>query len=90
MSKVRVAAFLISLDGFGGGPRQDLNNPLGVRGFELHRWLRRIEVFKKCTVKRGSKGIDNDFALQWFEDVGSWILGRNMFGPVRSPWIDDS
>jgi len=91
MSKVRVAAFSISLDGFGAGPRQDLNNPLGVRGFELHKWFQATEVFKKMQGESGgAKGIDNDFALQSFENVGAWILGRNMFGPVRGPWKDDS
>jgi len=91
MSKVRVAAFSISLDGFGAGPRQDLDNPLGVRGFELHRWFLDTEEFKKMHGQSGgAKGIDNDFALQSFENVGAWILGRNMFGPVRGPWKDDS
>ena len=87
MSKVRVAAFSISLDGFGAGPRQDLDNPLGVRGLELHRWFLDTEGFKKMHGQSGgTKGIDNDFALQSFENVGAWILGRNMFGPVRGPW----
>lgn len=91
MSKVRVAAFSISLDGFGAGPRQDLNNPLGVRGFELHAWFQNTEVFKKMHGQSGgTQGIDNDFALQSFENVGAWILGRNMFGPVRGPWEGDS
>ena len=68
-----------------------MNNPLGVRGFELHGWFQGTEVFKKMHAQSGgSKGVDNDFALQSFEDVGAWILGRNMFGPVRGPWIDDS
>jgi dihydrofolate reductase len=91
MSKVRVAAFSISIDGFGAGPRQDVNNPLGVRGFELHAWFRDTEVFKKMHgVSGGAQGIDNDFAVQSFENVGAWILGRNMFGPVRGPWKNDS
>jgi dihydrofolate reductase len=92
MSKVRVAAFSISLDGFGAGPRQDINNPLGVRGLELHKWFFDTEVFKKIHGQgdEGSKGVDNDFALQSFENVGAWILGRNMFGPIRGPWKDDS
>jgi len=91
MSKVRVAAFSISLDGFGAGPRQDLNNPLGVRGFELHAWFMDTEAFKKMHGQSGgSQGIDNDFAGQSFDNVGAWILGRNMFGPVRGPWEGDS
>ena len=91
MSKVRVAAFSVSLDGFGAGVRQDLKNPLGVRGFELHTWFRDTEAFKKMHGQSGgSLGIDNDFAAQSFENVGAWILGRNMFGPVRGRWQDDS
>ena len=91
MSKVRVAAFSVSLDGFGAGPRQDLNNPLGVRGLELHSWFFPTEVFRKMQGQDGgTRGIDNDFAAQSFENVGAWILGRNMFGPVRGPWKDDS
>lgn len=91
MSKVRVAAFSISLDGFGAGPRQDLNNPLGVRGLEMHAWFQNTEVFKKMHGQTGgARGIDNDFAAQSFADVGAWILGRNMFSPVRGPWEGDS
>jgi len=91
MSKVRVAAFSISIDGFGAGPRQDLQNPLGVRGFELHAWFQHTEEFKKMQGQSGgSQGVDNKFARQSFEGVGAWILGRNMFGPVRGPWKDDS
>jgi dihydrofolate reductase len=88
MSKVRVAAFSISIDGFGAGPRQDLNNPLGVRGLELHSWFFSTEIFKKMHgTGEGEKGVDNNFAAQSFENVGAWILGRNMFGPVRGDWV---
>jgi dihydrofolate reductase len=91
MTKVKVAAFSISIDGFGAGPRQDVNNPLGVRGFELHTWFKDTDVFKKMYGQdAGTTGIDNDFASHSFENVGAWILGRNMFGPVRGPWQDDS
>ena len=91
MGKVRVAAFSISLDGFGAGPGQDLKNPIGVRGHELHSWLFPTETFQKITGKNGgSVGIDNDFAARSFENVGAWIMGRNMFGPIRGPWQDDS
>jgi dihydrofolate reductase len=90
MSKVRVAAFSISIDGFGAGPRQDLNNPLGVRGLELHEWFFDTEAFKKVYGQSGgSRGIDNDFGVRSFENVGAWIMGRNMFGPVRGPWDPD-
>jgi len=91
MSKVRVAAFSVSLDGFGAGPRQDLRNPLGVRGTELHEWFFQTELFRKMQGQSGgSRGVDNDLAAQSFENVGAWILGRNMFGPIRGPWKDDS
>ena len=89
--KVRVAAFSISIDGFGAGPRQDLSNPLGVRGMELHQWFFRTDVFNKMQGRsEGMRGVDNEMAAQSFENVGAWILGRNMFGPVRGPWPDDS
>jgi dihydrofolate reductase len=91
MSKVKVGAFSVSLDGFGAGPRQDRENPLGVRGFELHAWFQKTAVFQKMhDLGDGSQGVDNDFAAKSFENVGAWILGRNMFGPIRGPWKDDS
>ncbi len=91
MSKVRVAAFSVSIDGFGAGPHQDITNPLGLRGFELHSWFMQTDAFKKMHGQTGgTKGIDNDFAARSFENVGAWILGRNMFGPVRGPWPDES
>jgi dihydrofolate reductase len=87
MSNVKVAAFSVSIDGFGAGPRQDLQNPLGVRGLELHSWFFQTEVFEKMHGQgEGTTGIDNDIAAQSFENVGAWILGRNMFGPVRGSW----
>ena len=89
MSKVRVAAFSISLDGFGAGPSQDLQNPLGVAGLELHGWFFTTDAFKKMHGQGdGTRGVDNDVAEQSFANVGAWILGRNMFGPVRGPWND--
>ncbi len=92
MSIVRVAAFSVSIDGFGAGPRQDLNNPIGVGGFEtLFAWFSHTDVFRKMHAHgEGSHGIDNDFALKSFENVGAWILGRNMFSPLRGPWKDES
>jgi dihydrofolate reductase len=91
MSKVKVAAFSISFDGFSAGPRQDVNNPLGVRGPEIFSWFFQTEVFRKMHGESGgSRGIDNEMASRSFENVGAWILGRNMFGPVRGPWSDDS
>lgn len=92
MSNVKVCAFSVSLDGFGAGPRQDLENPLGLRGLELHKWFLKTAAFNKMHdhSSGGSQGVDNDFAARSFENVGAWILGRNMFGPVRGPWRDDS
>lgn len=90
MSKVRVAAFSISLDGFGAGPNQSLQQPLGVRGEELHKWVFPTRRFQQMMDKTdGTLGIDNDFAERSFENIGAWILGRNMFGPVRGPWPDE-
>lgn len=91
MSKVKIGAFSVSLDGFGAGSQQDLENPLGVRGAEMFQWFFKTEVFKKIHGQSGgAKGVDNDFALRSFKNVGAWIMGRNMFGPVRGPWKDDS
>ncbi len=91
MSKLRVNCFSLSLDGFGAGPNQDLENPLGVGGFGLHKWLRATEMFQKeFGGGKGETGPDNDFAARGFENVGAWILGRNMFGPVRGEWPDES
>jgi dihydrofolate reductase len=91
MSKVKVSAFSVSLDGFGAGPRQDRENPLGVRGVELHAWFMKTAAFRKMHgLGEGREGVDNDFASRSFENVGAWILGRNMFGPIRGAWQDDS
>jgi dihydrofolate reductase len=91
MGKVRVASFSVSIDGYGAGPRQGVQNPLGVRGLELHNWFFPTNAFKQMTGKNGgTTGVDNDMAARSLENVGAWILGRNMFGPVRGPWPDDS
>lgn len=92
MSKVRVAAFSVSLDGFGAGPHQDLEHPVGVRGFEaLFGWFAPTDTFRKMQGQgEGTRGIDNDFALASFANVGAWILGRNMFSPLRGPWQDET
>jgi len=106
MPKLKVAAFSLSLDGFGAGPSQDLANPLGVRGLELHKWFFQTEIFNQIDSQSknsnapnaaqasagtpsGTAGVDNDFAKASFDNVGAWILGRNMFGPVRGPWLPD-
>jgi dihydrofolate reductase len=91
MSKVRVASFSVSIDGFGAGSRQSLENPLGVRGPEIFAWFFQTEVWRKMHGESGGEsGVDNESALRAFENVGAWILGRNMFGPVRGPWPDES
>ena len=91
MSKLRVHSFGVSLDGFAAGPRQDLQNPLGVRGPELMQWFLVTDVWKRMHgLGEGERGADNRMAEQGFENIGAWILGRNMFGPVRGPWPDES
>ncbi len=91
MSKLRVHAFAISLDGYGAGPDQSLENPLGVGGPGLHQWVFPTRTFQKIFGKEGgTTGIDDDFAARGFANVGAWILGRNMFGPIRGPWPDDA
>ena len=91
MSKLRVESFTISLDGFGAGPDQDLNNPLGVGGTALHGWAVATRTFQKTLFGNdgGQTGVDDDFAARGFHNMGAWILGRNMFGPVRGPWPDE-
>ena len=91
MSKLRVLSFAISIDGYGAGPSQDLQNPLGIRGPELMEWFFPTRVWRKMHGHEdGETGVDNEIAEQSFAGIGAWILGRNMFGPVRGPWPDDS
>ena len=92
MSKLRVESFTVSLDGFGAGPDQDLQNPLGVGGTSLHGWAMSTPTFRKNVFGQegGEPGIDEDFAQRGFRNFGAWIMGRNMFGPVRGPWPDES
>jgi dihydrofolate reductase len=91
MSKLRVQSFAISIDGFGAGPNQDLQNPLGVRGPELMEWFFQTSVWQKMQGQDdGETGVDDAIARQGFDGIGAWILGRNMFGPVRGPWPDES
>jgi dihydrofolate reductase len=92
VSKLRVASFSVSLDGYGAGPGQDEQNPLGRNGMELHRWVFPTRTFKRMhdpNAGEGTTGTDDDFARRGFENLGAWILGRNMFGPVRGPWPDE-
>lgn len=90
MSKLRVANFSVSIDGFAAGPNQSLDNPLGEGGQALFSWAFATESFKKMQGQSGgSTEIDNDFMNRGFENIGAWILGRNMFGPIRGSWLDD-
>jgi dihydrofolate reductase len=90
-SRLRVAGFTISIDGFGAGPGQDLEHPLGVGGPELFDWAFATRTFRRIHGEEGGDtGVDDDFARRSFEGIGAWILGRNMFGPVRGPWPDEA
>jgi dihydrofolate reductase len=90
-SLVRVQSFSVSIDGYGAGPHQDLDHPLGVNGPELMDWFFHTRVWRQMHGEAdGETGIDNDVAAEGFSEIGAWILGRNMFGPVRGPWPDDS
>jgi dihydrofolate reductase len=90
MSKVKVSAFSISLDGYGAGPGQSLDIPLGKKGEQLHKWMFPTKTFQEILGKTGGlEGVNNDFAIKSFENIGAWIMGRNMFGPVRGPWPND-
>ncbi|HZW25786.1 MAG TPA: dihydrofolate reductase family protein [Gallionella sp.] len=91
MSKLRVQSFAISIDGFGAGPDQTLEHPLGVRGMELMEWFFPTRVWRQMQGEEGGEtGIDNHIAEQGFANIGAWILGRNMFGPIRGPWPDEN
>ena len=90
MSKVKVIGFSVSLDGFGAGTNQSIDNPLGTGGSELHTWMYPTKAFQKLIGKDGgTEGIDNDLIESSFENVGAWVIGRNMFGPVRGQWEGD-
>lgn len=91
MSRLRVCCFSVSIDGFGAGPNQDEKNPLGVGGMALHEWFFPTKTFQRMHGGgEGTGGVDDEFAARGFEGVGAWILGRNMFGPVRGPWPDEA
>lgn len=93
MQRVRVESFTVSLDGFAAGPDQSLQNPMGVGGHNLHGWAMATRTFQRTLFGNqdaGEAGVDDDFAARGFRNVGAWILGRNMFGPVRGAWPDES
>jgi dihydrofolate reductase len=90
MTKLRVHGFGVSLDGYAAGSGQNLANPLGVGGMQLHEWVFPTRTFQAMFGGgSGTTGIDDDFAARGIEGIGAWILGRNMFGPIRGPWTDD-
>ncbi len=89
MSKLRVEGFTVSVDGFGAGPNQNLENPLGEGGLQLFEWFFPTRTFQQMHGNgSGTTGIDEDFTTRGFRDIGAWIMGRNMFGPIRGPWPD--
>jgi len=93
MAKLRVQAFSISLDGFGAGPNQGLEQPLGAGGESLHAWFVPTRTFQQMHGDGdgdGTTGVNEDFAARSFENIGAWILGRNMFGPIRGAWRDNA
>ena len=92
MSKVRVNCFTISADGYGAGPGQTLDTPLGVGGENLHRWFMPTKTCQAMLFGKdgGTTGVDDDYARRGIENLGAWILGRNMFGPVRGEWPDEA
>jgi len=91
MAKLRVQSFGVSLDGYSAGPNQDLQHPLGVNGLEVMEWFLHTRVWRDMHGQGGGEtGVDNAMAEQGFNGIGAWIFGRNMFGPVRGPWPDES
>jgi dihydrofolate reductase len=98
MPLLRVHCFGLSVDGFGAGSRQSLDDPMGVGGMALHEWFFPTRTFKQMHAEMGlasgegdgTVGVDNEFAARGFDGIGAWIIGRNMFGPIRGPWPDDS
>jgi dihydrofolate reductase len=91
MTKLRVQSFSVSLDGYGAGPNQNVDHPLGVGGAALHEWLFATRTFQKLIGSEGGEtGVDDDFAARGFSNIGAWIIGRNMFGPIRGEWPDEN
>jgi dihydrofolate reductase len=91
MTRLRVHSFSISLDGYGAGPRQSVEEPLGVGGESLHEWIFPTRTFRQMGRKEGgTTGVDDNYVARGFEGIGAWIMGRNMFGPIRGAWPDDS
>lgn len=91
MSRLRIASFSVSIDGFGAGPHQSLEHPLGVGFMAAQEWVFATRTFQRLVLGAdgGESGVDDKFAARGFQGVGAWILGRNMFAPTRGPWLDD-
>ncbi len=91
MSKLRVESFTISIDGYGAGAEQTLTEPMGLRGESLHGWAMATRTFQAMMGDgEGADGVDEDFASRGFVNIGAWVMGRNMFGPVRGDWPDET
>jgi dihydrofolate reductase len=97
MGRVRVLCFGISIDGYGAGPNQDMENPMGMGGMSLHGWVLPTRTFRAMRIavpgadqSEVTTGVDDEFAARGFENIGAWVMGRNMFGPMRGPWKDHS
>jgi dihydrofolate reductase len=91
MAKLRVQSFSVSVDGYGAGPDQSLDSPMGVGGMALHDWAFTTRTFRQMFGDQGgATGADDDFAARGFRRIGAWILGRNMFGPIRGAWPDET
>jgi dihydrofolate reductase len=91
MARLRVHGFAISIDGYGAGPHLDVQHPLGVGGLALHEWVFGTRTFRQVHGEEGgTTGVDDDFAARGVAGIGAWIMGRNMFGPIRGPWPDDT
>ena len=90
LTKLRVHGFSISIDGYGAGTSQDLEHPLGRNGPELFAWFMPTNTWQQMRGSTGESGVDDETAARGFANIGAWILGRNMFGPIRGPWPDDT
>jgi dihydrofolate reductase len=98
MAKLKVLCFSVSIDGFAAGPNQSMDNPMGLGGMSLHGWVLPTKTFQVMHSEMlggggsagGTTGVDDDFAARGFKNIGAWIMGRNMFGPMRGPWKDNS
>ena len=97
MSKLKVLCYAVSIDGYGAGPNQSMDSPMGIGGMSLHEWVLPTKTFRVMHSEMlgggadgGTTGVDDDFAARGFENIGAWIMGRNMFGPMRGPWEDHS